>query len=82
VKHSGKCLQVAHSKHEDQARVIEYTLNGTDAQKWRLRDAGDGYFYIIAKHSDKALHCAENGDGIYQFTFNFSDNQKWKFEPV
>ncbi|BCL40314.1 RICIN domain-containing protein [Nostoc sp. MS1] len=30
-----------------------------DHFKWQLQDAGDNYFYLVAKHSDQAL--AVNG---------------------
>jgi hypothetical protein len=82
VKHSGKCLDVEAGKTNDKARVIEYQFNGSDAQKWKLINAGGGHFFVINKGSGKALHAEEGSDAIYQFTFDRSNSQKWKFHPA
>ena len=81
VQSSGKCLDVEFSRPDDRARVIEFPFNGSDAQKWELRDSGKGCVSLIAKCSGKALHFEEGTDRIYQFTCNGSPNQQWTFHP-
>ncbi|MBQ8927073.1 MAG: RICIN domain-containing protein [Oscillospiraceae bacterium] len=60
-----------------------YTNNQTRNQKWILRDAGDGYYYIISAYSgycaDLSSGIAEKGRNIAQYTYNGSNAQKWKF---
>jgi hypothetical protein len=82
VGHSGKCLDLHLARREERAKVVEYSFNGSDAQRWELRDAADGWFYIISAASKKALHFEDHSDAVYQLTVNGSDNQKWRFEPV
>lgn len=40
---SGKVLDVRGGQAEDGAMVSQWDANGTDAQKWYVRDAGNGY---------------------------------------
>ena len=71
--------------------VALWSDNGGSNQRWKLEDAGDGYYYIRTKASDK------NGTGYYLdvngantsnwtnievYPFNGDNNQKFKFEKV
>ncbi|OKZ84790.1 MAG: hypothetical protein BHW07_00050 [Clostridium sp. CAG_433_25_7] len=48
---SGKVLDVQSNGKDDGANVWQYEGNNTDAQKWVLQSAGDGYYYIVACNS-------------------------------
>ena len=47
--HSGKVLTVKSSSITPGANVEQYEDLGLDAQKWVIKSAGDGYYYIISK---------------------------------
>ena len=90
AKHSKKCLDVSGgvSGIENGAFVQQWDCSGADNQKWRLFDAGEGYFSLQAVHSGKCLDVAggvggiENGAIVQQWDCSGADNQKWKFTPV
>ncbi|MBR8833246.1 MAG: RICIN domain-containing protein [Stigonema ocellatum SAG 48.90 = DSM 106950] len=71
----------------DGANGIQWTktANAND-QKWKLEDAGDGYFYLVNKNSGKVLEVAGGSlvdkGNIQQYTKNQTDGQKWKFEAA
>jgi len=81
--HSLKSLDVAGAAKVDGTNVSQYQTNGSEAQKWALKDAGNGYFYIIAMHSGLYLDIAGAstacGTNIQVFTGNGSKAQKFKF---
>ena len=62
--------------------VWQYTGNGTDAQKWVIRSAGGGYYYIISKVNGLYLDVSgasnSNGANVQVYTGNSSSAQKWK----
>ncbi|HEX4865242.1 MAG TPA: RICIN domain-containing protein, partial [Acidimicrobiales bacterium] len=56
VRHSKKCLDVAHASSDDKAAVIQYTCGIQANQEWRLVPVGTtGYFRFVAHHSGKCL---------------------------
>ena len=61
-----------------------YTFSDKRNQRWIIRDAGDGYYYIISALSgyyvDLNGGIAEPRRNIAQYTYNTSNAQKWKFE--
>ena len=81
--HSLKALDVAGDGKTDGSNVGQYERNSSEAQKWALKDAGNGYFYIIAVHSGLYLDIAGAstacGTNIQVFTGNGSRAQKFKF---
>ncbi|MFJ4778066.1 RICIN domain-containing protein [Streptomyces sp. NPDC088762] len=89
--HSGKCLDVAGgtSATGDGADVFQWTCLGAAQtnQQWYLTDAGDGTYYIRARHSGKCLDVAggtsATGDGadVFQWTClgAAQTNQRWYF---
>lgn len=79
-KKSNKCMDVADVKLDDGANIIQYTWQCSDNQKWKLEDAGDGYFKITAAHSGKCISVSDGGREIVQLSWTGSDSQKWKFE--
>ena len=84
AKHSGKVLDVAEGNTEDGATIIQWSKSGGDNQKWQLKPAGDGYYYVVVQHSGKVLDVAdgstEDGATIIQWSEAGSDNQKWQLE--
>ena len=49
VVNSGKVLSVENDNVKDCTNVVQKYKKNVDSQKWRIKDAGDGYFYIISK---------------------------------
>lgn len=89
-KKSGKAVGVAGGSTgntADGANVIQWAKVATaDDQKWKLEDAGNGYFYIVNKNSGKVLDVAGSSlvdkGNVLQYQKANGDNQKWKFEAV
>jgi hypothetical protein len=85
AKHSGMALDVHNGSKERGANIWQHDRNYSQAQQWRLQDAGDGYFYII-NQSGQALDVEagskENSANVRQWDLNNTDAQKWKFEDA
>jgi hypothetical protein len=66
----------------NEATVIQFPCRGTDNQKWLLVPAGDGYFFLIVKHSGQCLDVFGSstlpGADVIQFTCQATTNQQWK----
>ena len=81
--HSNKVLDVAGNGKTDGTNVCQYENNNSNAQKWVLRDAGNGYFYIVAVYSGLYLDVAgastANGTNVQVYTGNGTKAQKFKF---
>ena len=65
------------------ANVVQNQYVGADRQKWILRNAGNGYYYIISAASGNYLDIAggytTNGTNIQVYSPNGSVAQKYKF---
>ncbi len=91
---SKKSQKVADIKGESTlngADLVQYHTKGgntaaNDNQRFRLVDAGNGYFNIIAKHSGKALHVNSGSSSdnaqIKQWSNNNYDWYKWQLVKV
>lgn len=81
AKHSGKVLEVPGSSTADGTVLGQYTLNYTDAQRWKLSNLGTGYYSIINKNSSKYIDVngasTDDGTTIIQYTSNGGTNQQW-----
>lgn len=81
--HSNKALDVVGNGKTDGTNVWQYASNHSDAQKWVLKDAGNGYFYIVAVYSGLYLDVAgastANGTNVQLYTGNNTKAQKFKF---
>ena len=85
---SGLSLDVYNEKPAEYLNISKniqmYTYSGERNQRWIIRDAGDGYYYIISALSgyyvDLNGAIAEPRRNIAQYTYNTSNAQKWKFE--
>ncbi len=84
--HSNKVLDVDNAGKTSGTNVQQHTSNNSKAQQWVLKDAGNGYFYIISKcnglYLDIADAATKNGTNIQVYEGNGSNAQKFKFTPV
>ena len=81
--HSGKVLEVAGSSKNNGANVQQYTWNNTDNQKWYIKYANEGYYYIVSKcnglYMDIYTGSNQNGTNVQVYKGNRSNAQKFKF---
>lgn len=81
AKHSGKCLDVTGASGADGAKLIQWSCNGQNNQRFQAVDVGGGEYALIALHSGKCLDVtgasAANGAQLIQFTCHFGDNQRF-----
>lgn len=86
AKHSGKCLAIDQIRYDNNAYVVQYECLNYDNHKFRLEDAGedagDHYWYIIAKHSEKGLSIEKAALDDYAKVVQYDclnyDNHKFK----
>ena len=69
------------------SNVQAYRDNNSDAQRWFIYSAGNGYYYLRPKCSDSAVldlynRETSNGTNIQIWTTNQTGAQKWKLEKV
>ncbi|MGI9080276.1 MAG: RICIN domain-containing protein [Acidimicrobiales bacterium] len=83
--HSGKALDVAGAATNDGARVIQWSANGGNNQRWAPEAVGDGTFVFVCRNSDKVLDVAGasklNGAPVIQWQRNGGANQHWRLYP-
>ncbi|MFJ6727932.1 ThuA domain-containing protein [Streptomyces sp. NPDC091281] len=84
---SSKAMDVKHAATDDGAPVIQYTPNNSAAQRWKLNDAGDGTFTLVAEVSGKCLEVPggqgdTEGAQLRQWSCNGGGNQKWKVQSA
>lgn len=84
--HSNKVFDIAGNGKIDGTNVAQYASNQSNAQKWILKDAGNGYFYIIGAYSglylDVAAASTANGTNVQVYTGNATKAQKFKFSKI
>lgn len=65
--------------------IILYNA-GDNLEQWYFQYAGDGYYYIISRHSGLCLEVpggsTTNGATIAQSVINGTDQQQWRLLPV
>ncbi|HUM85087.1 MAG TPA: RICIN domain-containing protein [Lachnospiraceae bacterium] len=80
-----RVMDVAGGSLADEANIQVYDGNGTDAQKFYLRNTGDNSYVIRNIRSDKVLDItrgvAENGTNIQQYSYEGLSDQRWFLEP-
>lgn len=85
---SGRCMDVYKSSRDDGTNVQQYGKVAEKANNtWTVKDAGDGYYYIISQLSD-GTSCYldvdggknENGANVQIWTSNEEDSQKFKLK--
>ena len=83
-KATGKVLDVYQGSNNDYAKIIQWTYAGYANQKWRVIDAGGGFFQLRANNSGKYLDLTGSGNDCWddvqteQFGFDGSGSQMWK----
>lgn len=85
ASHSGKSLDVADGANVVGTNVQQYDWNASAAQQWVLKDAGDGYFYIVNKtglYLDVKGGSSANGTNVQGYQGNQTAAQKWKLVAV
>ena len=79
-------LNVAGASKENEANVELREYTNRDQSKFKVTYLGDGFYSIIAKHSNKSLDVkyAETavGTNVWQYDWNNSDPQKWVIKDV
>ncbi|MCM1132694.1 MAG: GDSL-type esterase/lipase family protein [Ruminococcus flavefaciens] len=82
---SGLYMEVADGKIESGANVQQWGMTEPAPYNvWRLKSAGDGYYYILPALSDDvyldvAGNKALNGQNIGLYVFKGTDNQQFRF---
>jgi hypothetical protein len=68
----------------EEAIAVRVPDPGADYQEWAMQPVGQGYYKIIARRSGKCLTASSSllGASVVQKTYNGSDEQKWRLEPV
>lgn len=83
---NGKLLEVGELSCEDGGVIRIWSPTDGDAQKWKLMEAGDGYYRIVNVLSGKALDIAmqggENGTPVHQWEITDSDSQLWVIASI
>ncbi len=86
VVHSHMNLEVENSGMEPRTNVWQNDKNESDAQKWIIEDAGDGYYYIKSKLNGLYMNVyngdANNGTNIWLYGMDGSKAEKFKFEEI
>ena len=84
-KHTGKRLDLHYRAITPGANVEQYSTDGTDTQNWMIKDAGDGYYYLVNSNGlymDVYGGSSDNGTNVQGWKGNGSIAQKWKFLPT
>lgn len=84
VAKPGQVVTIADSSLANQAKVNVATNKKTSSQRIEVKSAGNGYYYLVAEHSGKALDVrggsSADGTVVQQYTLNTSAAaQKWAF---
>lgn len=87
VKHSNKALDVDQASKKDATAIQQWVWKNVNNQKFRFEAVGDGYYRIIAQHSNKAVAISGpdrtgNGLVVHQWGYQDRDHFKFSFEPV
>ena len=75
ARHSGRCADVTSQSYAAGAQVKQYDCNGGGNQRFWFRDAGAGYYNLVARHS--ALCVQENATTVTQESCGSGTNQQW-----
>ncbi|MBO5096803.1 MAG: glycosyl hydrolase 53 family protein [Agathobacter sp.] len=86
--YSGKYLDVTNNSSANGANIQQWQYLGNTAQRFKLVDAGNGYYYIYTGASnytkvvDVSGRSTADGANILQYSFNGASNQKFKIVEV
>jgi hypothetical protein len=75
ARHSGRCADVTSQSYAPGAQIKQYDCNGGGNQRFWFRDAGAGYYNLVARHS--ALCVQENATTVTQENCGTGSSQQW-----
>lgn len=83
---NGAQLDINNWSLENGGNIILYNGGKGANEQWFFQYAGDGYYYILSRHSNKCLEVAggstsENAN-IQQNTLTGDDRQMWRLLPI
>ena len=81
---SDYAIDVSGGSKTNGANIQIYRKQAVKRQQFKVEYIGDGYYKIIAAHSNKVLDVyggeKKSGTNVWQYEFNNSDAQKWKIQ--
>lgn len=84
-------LNLRNMNLNDGAQVMTYNANHGHEEQWYIKYAQDGYYYIIARLSNKYLYCGSTTTGAAITARNAPDKNAtastlkrylWRFQPI
>lgn len=86
ANHGNKALDVNAAAKEQRVNVQMWAWNDASAQHWYVVDAGDGWYWLVAKCSGLRLDVEGGGDAaegtnLYQYGWNNTVAQKFRLVP-
>lgn len=82
----GKAVDMDAWSTSNGGNAIIWDNNNTNNQRWYITYVGDGYSFLINKHSNKCLEVGgwstSAGGNVQQWDYYAQANQQWKFEMV
>jgi hypothetical protein len=75
ARHSSRCADVTSQSSAPGAQLKQYDCNGGGNQRFWFRDAGAGYYNLVARHS--ALCVQENATTVTQENCGTGSGQQW-----
>ena len=83
---NGAQLDILNWSLSDGGSIILYNGGKGTNEQWYFQYAGDGYYYILSRHSGKCLEVSggstSDNANIQQRTLNGSDQQMWRLLPI
>lgn len=83
---NGSQLDINNWSTSDGGKIILYNGGKGANEQWYFQYAGDGYYYILSRHSGKCLEVSggstNDNAGIQQNAINGKDQQLWRLLPI
>ena len=83
---NGAQLDINNWSLSDGGKIILYNGGKGNNEQWYFQYAGDGYYYILSRHSGKCLEVSNGSTtdnaSIQQNTLNGKDQQLWRLLPT
>lgn len=83
---SGSQLDIENWALADKGNIILYNGDKGNNEQWYFQYAGDGYYYILSRHSGKCLEVANGSTidnaNVQQNTLTGDERQQWRLLPV
>lgn len=80
-KNSRRVLDVSGGKTDNMANIQQWSRDAVEQQMWKLESAGDGYYFLFCKKSNKVLATDKDNAVQYGKVSNARD-QQWKLEDA